>query len=875
MRNPRPDDSGRFIPLLAAAVLAVVAGRPGVAAAPPFVLDLPDGGSLPGAFVPLAEGEEPRTTILWRSPAFTEPFEFHLDEIVGIRSTAPVPPAREARGLRCRLQGGDIVDGELRHLDADHLVLAVAEGDELKIDRRVVSSLVRGGGAGAGYVGPGGLAGWDQSPASSWRDEAGRILSDVSNAVVSRDVGGPSRARYDIVLSWQNKPEIRLAVAAGDGKAVDPYRLEMLAPAGEDPVVVVIRQDDRGGMLEPVELPAGERGRLRLTLFVDQAAGRLAAVVPGGERVIDLTVEPPKQRKPATGFRLQLISGDVRLERLRVSEWKSADPVSGDPEQTRVVLRDGTAFEGEVVAVDDAGKLLLKTAAGEQTPAVADVEEIAFATTAETPDAAENRVRVVRQDGGVLSGEIVSLTEQSLAIRRAGIDRPVAVPLAQVHSLVSLVAAEPRPLPGRAGRIVVGDALVPGCLVDAARWGGGLAWQPRGSLAGSPLAGSLGEILAVVEYVAQGAAAGDEAAGQVEVGGMGAAVNQDEDGFFIVTMLSEDGAAARDGRIEPGERILAIRPTPDGPFLETKRLPLEQVMNLLRGKVGTPLGLRVQRGDDGRPRKIEFRRGLIYVADKQVLEAALAAHAAVAAGQLAAAGEAAGFPAVLVLRSGDVVTAAIERVDDQGVSLRSPATGNEPITVAARLVRAIELDPVAASKSIAKSQWERLLTLPRSQQADPPGHLLRLSGGDYLRGRLESLDGQDVKFSVLGQSKRIPRAAVVRIIWLHADEIEGLDPDAPVAGGAGPAAEPAADAREGLLVQGVAAGGGRTTLFAERMEGPAIVGTSLALGPSRIDTRRVDRLRIGNAVGAGDDKLPFAQWRLKLAPLPRALRDEE
>jgi hypothetical protein len=151
--------------------------------------------------------------------------------------------------------------------------------------------------------------------------------------------------------------------------------------------------------------------------------------------------------------------------------------------------------------------------------------------------------------------------------------------------------------------------------------------------------------------------------------------------------------------------------------------------------------------------------------------------------------------------------------------------------------------------------------------------MLRLTSGDYLRGRLESLDGDEVTFSVLGQPKRIPRGSVARLIWLHADEIEGLDPDEQAAVGQ-PAVQPAA-AIDGLLVQGIASGGGRTTMVAERLEGPWIVGTSLALGPSRIDTRRIDRLVIGKAIDTGAENLPFSKWRLKLAPPPRALRDEE
>ena len=66
---------------------------------------------------------------------------------------------------------------------------------------------------------------------------------------------------------------------------------------------------------------------------------------------------------------------------------------------------------------------------------------------------------------------------------------------------------------------------------------------------------------------------------------------------------------------------------------------------------------------------------------------------------------------------------------------------------------------------------------------------------------------------------------------------------------------------------------GRTTLVADRLEGTAIVGDNPAFGPSRIDVTAVDKLLLGRAVGAGDEQLPFDKWRLRLAPLPRALRE--
>lgn len=857
---------------------------------PAFVLDLPAGGRLAGEFVPAEAAGEPRQTLPWRARQFAAPLEFRLDEIVGIRSTVKAAaPAAAPDDFSCRLRGGDTIDGRIRSIDATDVVLTLPDGSPLKIARDVVTGLGRRTAA-AGYVGPGGLAGWGQTPDASWREEAGRIVSDQANATVTRDVAGPARARYDVVLSWRKTPEFVLAVAAGDGQALDPFRLEMLSTTGKDPVAVLVRQEKAAGMLEPVPLPQGERGRLRLSLFVDQGTGRLVAVFGGGERPVEITVAPAAGRAPSPRFRLQLMSGDICLERIRVAEWKSAEPRVGSSDTTQIGFRDGTELEGELVSLDESGTLVIRTAAGEQTRPVRDLEGIVFATAdddAEPPagdDGAPEKasVRVVRGGGGVLTGEIMAVADAGIVVARRGLDQTVTVPFDDLHSLVCLKAGEPRPLPGRVGTLKMEAAELAGCLVDAAAWGGGLAWQPQGSVLASPLTLTEGGVAAVVEYVAP-ATVREEADGAVEIGGIGATVNQDEEGFFVVTMLSEEGAAARDGRIQPGDRVVAVQPIKDGPFVETKGQELAVVMNLLRGRVGSPVRLRVEKpGAEGRPQQFQLARGLIYVAERAVLEQALAEHARFAAGQAGAGDQAGRFPSLLVLRSGDVVPVAVEKIDAKGVTVRSPVTasaGEEVASVANGLVRAIELDPSAGSSKISPDRFQRLTTLPRSQRDDPPTHLLRLRSQDYLRGRLESLDDDEVVFSVLDQKKRLPRSAVSRIIWLHREEIDFA------AGGAArpePQPEPDEEAKPpaapepvaGLLVQGVSPRG-RATLVAERMDGTAIIGTSPAFGPSRIDTTRIDKLLIGRAVGAGDEQLPFAQWRLRLAPLPRALRDEE
>jgi len=858
------------------------------AAPPRFVLDLPEGGTLPGEFAEAqAVAGGSRETLRWQSPQFAGPFEFRLDAVGGVRAQA-APAAGPATGFRCRLRGGDIIDGSLVAIDADHVVMAPLVGrPPLKIDRGLVLSLApRDVVGGSGYVGPGSLTGWRQEPAGTWQDEAARLVCSRGAAGIWRDVGAPPRARYDIVLSWRKQPEFVVSVGAAAGKLDDPFRFELIEIGPGEWTGMIARQEKARGGLEEVKLLPPVKGRLRLSLFVDQPTGRLAAAVGGGERIVEMTVKPDEGRAPSGLFRLTLLAGDICLESLRVTEWTESEPLFDERSGTAATTRDGRVIEGDVVSFDlAAGEFVV--AAGDEPVRVAraEIRAIDFAAAREPVGGDPGplpAVRLVGHGGSVVTGELMAVTDGLILLDRPGVSGAIPMPLADLLSLVSLRSAAAPPLPARAGLLRLEDVRLPGCLVDAAASGGGLGWLPSGSLAAAGFAAAGDRLAAEVEYVPGSTAgradmptaAAEELRDQVEIGGIGGAMNQDEEGFFVVTMLSEEGAAARDGRIEPGDRILAIRPVQDGPFVDTKGFDLGGVMNLLRGRVGSKVAVRTQPAAGGKPRTIELVRGLIYVADRTILDEALAAHVRVAAGQAAVAGEAAGFSAVAVLRSGDSVAARVERIDAAGVRLFSPVTasaGREPVTVDQRLLKAIDLEPAAASRKISPAVFERLLTLPRGQQGRPPTHLVRLQSGDYLRGRLESLDDTELRLEVLGQKKRLPRESVVRVIWLHPEDLVPPDgAEEPPAAGELVVAAPAE-----MVVQGVSSAGERTTLVAERVDGTAIIGRSEAFGAARLDTTRVDRLLIGNAIGREDGKLPFAQWQLRLAPLPRALRGAE
>lgn len=844
------------------------------------VLDLPGEGQLPGLLVPVdGDPQGPRRSLLWKSPLFAVPFEFPLDQVHGLRLAAAERAARPAGGWRVHLRGGDLLVGDLESLDASMIGLAVGgRQPTVRIARDVVDRLVRSGAATMdGFLGPGELADWRQTPVGSWRQEAGGLVADGRMSSISRDVRAAARARYDVVLSWKGKPpEFRLAVGADEKSAeADAYRLEMLVIAGGEPGLAVVRREAATAEIEPLDVPTTGQ-TLRMSLFVDQAKGRLVAALPRGDRVEpigELELAPAAGRQPSGLVRLTCLTGAVRLETLTVAAWTSdtaaIEPAVGTMLRGRDLRLDEIAvesLEGDAVVIREGG--------GSRRVPVADVDEIVFqppaaepGATAVQPGAAKPAVRIVSAAGQSLSGDLVRIDGSSIWIQRAGIDAAVGMALTEMIAVRSLQTAAPPELPGRTGRLEAEGVSVDGCLAPTAK---GVVWRPRAAVNGSEFqvtpVGNAPDV--TVLYTPRGRSQPDP---EQPLGGIGGQVMLNDEGFFVVAMMTEDGAAAKDGRLGAGDRITAIAPEKGSPFVETKGLDQDTVMNLLRGRIGTPVRLRIESDEKDEPQLIELVRGPINVMNTEMLAIALDVHARLAPQTDMPADRLRTHPAKLFLRTGDVLPCTVLGISATGLELSTPvATGTGAIKVPTPLVQAVELLP-SAGRGIDKARAERLLTLPRMRRADPPRHLLRLENGDYIRGTVVGLDADTLTIDLQGAIKPLPRSTVSRVIWLH--------PDEPVAAADGEqqavAAAAAPRAGEPFLVQGVAGDGRRLTVVPRATQDGLILGTSAAIGDCRIELGMIDRLLFGAAIERESATLPYRQWKLRPAPEPRALKGQQ
>ena len=842
--------------------------------APHGVLDLGDEGFVAGRLVPAAPEADGRSTLLWESPLFAAPLEFRLDALRGIRFA--LPAAGEAGSRRVHLRGGDVLSGNVVALDGRTLTLALehAAGTHVTIDRAEIESIARHGAGGASFDGPGGLLDWRQSSPGTWQEEAGRLLGAIAGTSVTRDVGAPPRCRFDVVLSWRGRPEFRVVLGVEDDDAPDRYWLEAVdAPGG--PTLMLVRREADGARLQPLDLDLAGLDRIRLVIFVDRDAGRMAVVAPevADTPLADVTLPPATRRKDAGGFRLALNAGDICLERLQVVPWQADGPSLVESQGAVVAtarerMGDVTvdAFVGQTDSdgatptargtwhVRRGGEMLLLSDD--------DVLEVRFSPPA-VPPGEEPPLRVVLAAGDRVSGRLHAVGDDALLVTRGGIAEPVPLPFGGLVVVQSARPAVPADLPGRVGTLGGVGLSLRGCFVGAeggdARVAGaarGVEWLSAGALRAVPFLDTAeAPLAATVDYVALDAQLAD---GEEWVGGIGGVVNQDGDGLMAVTMLTEDGAAARDGRLLPGDRIVAVRCSPQAPFVDTAGLETETVMNLLRGRVGTPVALRVAVAA-GEPREIELVRGPIGVFGRDVLETALKAHARHAVVPAPTEGD--GYPALAFLSDGDVVRCRVERIDATGARLATPV-GDEhvpPCDVSADRLQAIELVPSAPSRVLDAMRVERLLTVPRMQRDRPPTHLLRLLDGDYVRGRLDVLDDTTARIEVLGNEQEVPRAAVARVIWLRESDAAVAHDDE--------------DGSGGLPMRAEWGDGRRLRFTATGFADGWLRGRSVALGDVHLEIEDVDRLRLGTAAGQVAPERPYARWQLRPAPLPRALRD--
>ncbi len=214
----------------------------------------------------------------------------------------------------------------------------------------------------------------------------------------------------------------------------------------------------------------------------------------------------------------------------------------------------------------------------------------------------------------------------------------------------------------------------------------------------------------------------------------------------------------------------------------------------------------------------------------------------------------------LHLRTGDVIPGEITSIDEEGVRFKSPlAPGTFVPHAKVKAVELVALDD--GGIKVGKAKRERLLTLPRMQKGSPPTQLIRSVNGDYLRGRILSMDQKKLEVEIHLDPKPIPRERISRIIWFHADE---LDPTK--------APTPTPEEKSQARIQAIRSDGVRITFRPEGFVDGAVAGSSDVLGAVTVKPDDIDQILLGSKIEQTAAQVAYGKWILHNAEEPKFVK---
>ncbi len=98
--------------------------------------------------------------------------------------------------------------------------------------------------------------------------------------------------------------------------------------------------------------------------------------------------------------------------------------------------------------------------------------------------------------------------------------------------------------------------------------------------------------------------------------GIGARLKADDDGTTVVEGIVKGGPAAKNGQIQLGDRIVAVDTAADGNWTDIMFLSIDKVVDLIRGKQGKPVSLRVQSAESGEEKVINIVRDEVPMSEE-------------------------------------------------------------------------------------------------------------------------------------------------------------------------------------------------------------------------------------------------------------------
>jgi len=229
----------------------------------------------------------------------------------------------------------------------------------------------------------------------------------------------------------------------------------------------------------------------------------------------------------------------------------------------------------------------------------------------------------------------------------------------------------------------------------------------------------------------------------------------------------------------------------------------------------------------------------------------------------------------LAFENGDVIDGKIVQIDDQGVTFESKQTTCR--FASHEQIQSISLAPLSSKSALSSDLMKRLTTVPRIQKDHAPTHLLISISGDYMRGRLQSLNHGEIEMVVRNNTSKIPRASVSAIIWLHHRDWQHAEVAQPLEVTKDNATEESdkKQATEDFSIHVVRKNDRGITFQPRGLVAGKLIGVSELFGECTVDLEEADRIFFGTDLSKHIKSIRQYPWTLSLARYPLDFLENE
>lgn len=839
--------SGSAVVYIAIACAAVC--LPGVAAAQPpaGALTLHTGVVMQGQFSSSTRPGE----FSWQGNGFVEPLRFPASQLAAVKFPSARPRIVPEGEFRFELVSGDQFFGSLADWSDGTAVINSPRLGQVSVATESIRQMYRVvGNSDLTYAGLAGLDGWESD---GWREDGVALWAEQNGATLNGDLKVPPRALIELEIAWAGKPSFMMAIASdpsAEDSGTDGWRFEVWGNV----LALVREREGKADVCEIQKLTSG-MNRIALLAYLDQAAGEMQVFTPTGERLARVTLPdvkpyevPPvsvltdsevdvdslkrarsqafeKARKrlgKSTGIRLVNLGGHTRIERLRISKWNGQLADATDKSKISIEMAGGGFQLCDIRGYDPKRKGFLLDPLSE----TAEPEEPA----GESPDGeADADQQSDDESNDEAEVPFVALADL-LSMKRLNLNVSSAGKLAVGLQDGTRVCGDVRSI-GVDSMIVRSPSITTDMTIQLAMIrtivGTGSSADAVPELPGSE---------DVFDRLGRLVVAGDEVPGRL----VSAVAGEDAgclkwwpDGGLSASLLDPDIS----GRII--YRQSPAKPKPS------------QVTPAVRMNRGFNFG------------NLFLRRSRTKTTPRAAGRTTVDAHK-------------------VYLCTGDVIPCVVMSIEADGISLVSEVVSSQRIPH--DQIQAIELVGSVAVPSLDDAKKQRLLTLPRLQQNDPPTHLLCSTQGDFLRCRLLAADAEMLTVEVQLDEIVVPRGRVAQVIWLHPELMPPADPaeandaeGSPLDAGDATDDTPAddieleqtpADSQFAGQIQAVKTNGDRVTFVGSEVALGTIVGNGQVVGECQFKLSEVDELILGETIAVDAEKYVYGGWKMQHAVRP-------